>query len=114
MYPFVEIERVTKKIDKFLLGPIQLTIEPKTITALVGDNGSGKSTLIKMIMNLVHPSEGTIKAFSHDVQAIDEIWKQHIAYQPQTLIGYDTFTGSQLSRFIAYWYPNWDEQLFEE
>lgn len=114
MYPFVEIKNVSKKIDQFLLGPVQLTIEPGTVTALVGDNGSGKSTLIKMIMNLVNPTEGTIEAFSHDVHSNDEVWKEYIAYQAQTTIGYDTFTGIDLKQFISHWYPNWDEALFRK
>ncbi|WP_412733934.1 ATP-binding cassette domain-containing protein [Halalkalibacterium halodurans] len=34
-----------KKVDaSFSLGPISFTLEPGTVTALVGDNGSGKST----------------------------------------------------------------------
>lgn len=112
MSHFIEVKDVEKKIDHFKLGPIQLSIEPGTITALVGDNGSGKSTLLKMIMNLVNYDAGTITVFNQPVHEDDEEWKKEVAYQPQTVIGYDGFTGNELNDLIAHWYPNWDQKLF--
>lgn len=112
MYPLIEVKNITKKIDHFVLGPVQLTIEPGTVLALVGDNGSGKSTLIKMMMNLVHPTEGDITAFGHNIREVD-VWKQQIAYQPQTTIGYDAFNGNHLKELVSRWYPTWDENLFQ-
>lgn len=113
MYPVIEINNVTKKIDRFSLGPVQLTIEPGTVTALVGDNGSGKSTLIKIIMNLVHPTEGEISVFGHNNREVD-VWKEQIAYQAQTSIGYDAFNGNHLKGLVSRWYPNWNEDLFQQ
>src|SRR5699024_10327696 len=43
-----------------------------------------------------------------------ETWKTNIAYQAQTQIGYDSFTGKQLKQLISEWYPHWDEQLFHK
>lgn len=114
MYPFIEIKQVTKKIDNFTLGPVNLTIETGTVTAFIGDNGSGKSTLIKMIMNLVHPTEGEIVAFGHHFHDEQEIWKEQIAYLPQTSIGYDAFNGTHLKKLVSRWYPNWDNTLFNQ
>lgn len=99
-------------MEEFHLGPINLTIEPGTITALVGNNGSGKSTLLKLIMNLVQPTKGTIQVNNLFVDAEHEDWKQFIAYQPQTIVGWDAFTGNMLKELISPLYPNWDEQLF--
>ncbi len=41
----LEVLSVEKKIEDFLLGPINLTLESGTVTALIGNNGAGKSTL---------------------------------------------------------------------
>lgn len=112
MEKYIEIHNVQKEIDNFKLGPINLNIEPGTVTALVGDNGSGKSTLLKMIMNLVNADSGTIKAFGEFVNGDNEEWKKQIAYQPQTTIGFDAFTGNDLNQLISHWYPNWDQKLF--
>ncbi|MEN1966782.1 ABC transporter ATP-binding protein [Lentibacillus sp. N15] len=114
MYGWLDITQLQKKVDDFRLGPIDLSIEPGTITTLVGNNGSGKSTLLKLIMNLVNPDTGNIKVFDKFVYEPDESWKDKIAYQAQTTIGYDPYTGSQLQALIADLYPNWDDALFTE
>lgn len=111
---WIDINNVTKKVDNFQLGPISFDIQPGTITALVGNNGSGKSTLFKMMMNLVNFDDGHITVFNKHVNGEDESWKQHIAYQPQTPIGFDAFTGKQLQDLISEWYPNWDDELFNQ
>lgn len=112
MNQVLNIEDLTKKIDRFTLGPMNITIEPGTITALVGNNGSGKSTLLKIIMNLVKPTTGDVVLFDQEVNGEGEDWKNRVAYQPQTAIGYDLFTGEELKTLIAHWYPSWDETLF--
>lgn len=112
MKPFAEIKQVKKKVDEFHLGPVDLTIEPGTITALVGNNGSGKSTLLKLMMNLAATDEGGIDIFQKNVQGTNESWKQQVAYQPQRQVGWDPFTGNSLKELISALYPNWDEELF--
>lgn len=108
----IHISQLEKKIDDFHLGPIHLTIERGTITALVGNNGSGKSTLLKLIMNLAKADMGNIRVNDILISGEDESWKQYIAYQPQTTIGYDPFTGKALKDLIANWYPQWDDKFF--
>lgn len=113
MESWVKVKDLEKQIDNFKLGPVNMSIEPGTITALVGSNGSGKSTYLKLLMNLVKPDLGWVKMFNNHVGGTDEDWKKHVAYQPQIQIGYDDFTGYALKNLISYWYPNWDESLFE-
>lgn len=80
MNGWLGITRSQKKIDDFHLGPIDLTIEHGTVITLVSNNGSGKSVRLKMIMNLVKPDWGNIKAFDKFIYGKDESWKNKIAY----------------------------------
>jgi manganese/iron transport system ATP-binding protein len=57
------------------------TLEPGTITALVGMNGSGKSTLFKTIMGFVAPVAGQVRIGGTSVAAAQK--KQWLAYVPQ-------------------------------
>lgn len=46
--------------DQFVLGPINLTVEPGELLFIAGGNGSGKTTLAKLIMGLYVPESGKI------------------------------------------------------
>lgn len=75
MNALLDISMLEKKVDEFQLGPIDLQIEPGTITAIVGNNSSGKSTLLKLIMNLAKPDTGSITLANQFVYGKDESWK---------------------------------------
>ena len=64
----------------FLLGPISLTLEPGTVTFLVGGNGSGKSTLAKLITGLYAPQSGDIYLNDELITDRDREWyRQHFS-----------------------------------
>lgn len=109
----IVVEQVEKKVKDFVLGPIDFSIQPGTVTAIVGENGSGKSTLLKTMMNLYKRNYGTVKFFSKDV-ADGEEWKSQVAYQGQQAYGYEIFTLKEMHEFISKWYPNFDHELYEE
>lgn len=109
---WVGMNRIVKQMDDFHLGPIDLTLEAGTITALVGNNGSGKSTILKLLMHLAKPDEGVIQLFGEAVDSTDKNWKSHVAYLPQQAVGNQMFTGESLRKLTASWYPHWDESYF--
>ena len=41
-----------------MIAPIDLSLEPDAITALLGPSGSGKSTLLRILTGLVQPTRG--------------------------------------------------------
>lgn len=110
----IMMKAATKTIEDFQLGPIDLQFETGTITVLAGDNGAGKSTLLKMLMNLAPADSGTIEIGGQTVSFENEEWKQVIAYQPQTVIGWDLFRGSELVSLMAGLYPAWDQTFFDK
>src|SRR5690625_6529311 len=64
------------------------------------------------MMGLVKSNQGTIKMFDQFVHQQDESWKKEVAYQPQTTIGSDAFTGKALRDLDSHFYPNWNDELF--
>lgn len=49
------------KSQPYLLNNINLTIDDGEYISVLGENGCGKSTLIKLILNLLSPTKGTIE-----------------------------------------------------
>lgn len=46
---------------------IDFTVQPGTITGLLGGNGAGKTTTIAMILGLIEPSSGHIDVLGYDI-----------------------------------------------
>lgn len=70
-----------------VLEGIDLTLEPGTLTALVGRSGSGKSTLMKLLPRFYEPTEGQVRLNGVDIKEIDLDWlRQHIALVSQQVV----------------------------
>lgn len=64
---------------------VSLTIEPATLTALIGSNGSGKSTLIRLLAGLLRPSAGDVLLDGRPLDAWEpRLRAREIAYMPQS------------------------------
>lgn len=67
--PLIELTGVRKSFGPVtVLKGVDLTIQPGTVTALVGDNGAGKSTLIKGLAGVQPYDEGVVKFDGEVVQ----------------------------------------------
>ncbi|MEB3883283.1 metal ABC transporter ATP-binding protein [Lyngbya sp. CCY1209] len=73
---------VTYNNARLALYNANCTVEPGTITALVGPNGGGKSTLFKSIMGFLQPTEGRIRVGDLPVKKAQK--RQLMAYVPQS------------------------------
>ena len=56
----IKINNLTYKYDKVILDNINLEIDEKKITFIIGTNGSGKSTLANLISGLIFTKDGNI------------------------------------------------------
>ncbi|WP_061966049.1 ABC transporter ATP-binding protein [Demequina aurantiaca] len=66
-----------------ILRDVSLTLEPGTITALVGATGSGKSTVALAATRLARPTEGEIRLDDTDLSTIAALG-DHVALVPQS------------------------------
>ncbi|MGD0307367.1 MAG: AAA-associated domain-containing protein [Candidatus Acidiferrales bacterium] len=64
--PIVEARQIEKSYTQpdgrsiQVIAPVDFTIEPDTIIALLGPSGSGKSTLLRMLSGLAQPTSGEV------------------------------------------------------
>jgi NitT/TauT family transport system ATP-binding protein len=66
LQPILEARQIAKGYQQpegreiQVVAPIDLSIEPNTILALLGPSGSGKSTILRMLSGLLAPSKGEV------------------------------------------------------
>jgi ATP-binding cassette, subfamily C, bacterial CydD len=66
------------------LREINLALEPRTLTAVVGRSGTGKSTLVNLLMRFADPSEGAILADGASISVLPAAqWRKNVALVPQ-------------------------------
>lgn len=88
----VEVRDLTVRIgDRALLDDIHLTLEPGTITAVVGRTGGGKSTLVDALCRLIQVPAGTIFLDGRDITTIPlASLREQIGYAPQEAFLFST------------------------
>jgi putative ABC transport system ATP-binding protein len=55
-----------------VLRDINLTVEPRSLVAVVGPSGSGKTTLLGLLAGLDRPTRGTVHLDGQDLGTLDE------------------------------------------
>ncbi|HEV7432993.1 MAG TPA: ABC transporter ATP-binding protein [Steroidobacteraceae bacterium] len=66
----ISIENLSKQYGATaVVDAVSMTIEPRSVTVIVGTSGSGKSTLLRMINRLVEPSGGRVLIDGNDTAA---------------------------------------------
>lgn len=112
--PLLSLTSVRKTLPGFHLGPINLSVEPGYVLAILGPNGSGKSTLLRMLPGLVHPDSGGLRAFGRDYFGQNLEVRSRIGYVPDTSVGHEEMNAPDLGVFVGHWYPTWDQDRYEE
>jgi len=66
--PALAISGLSKRYgDRTVVGPLDFSLPPGSVTGLLGGNGAGKTTTIGMIMGLIEPTAGKIHVFGVDM-----------------------------------------------
>ena len=69
----------------FVLKNMNLNIKSGTTIGLIGESGIGKTTLINLILGLIQPTNGTIKADGINIFENTKKWQSQIGYVPQDI-----------------------------
>jgi ABC-type multidrug transport system ATPase subunit len=88
---------------------LDLTVEPGQVYGFLGRNGAGKSTALRVIMGITAPSAGEVHLFGRRQDREDPAVRRRIGYVAQEQAFYGWMTPVDLGRFVAGFYPTWDD-----
>lgn len=111
----VQVDSVVRRFGaRTALDGATLAVPRGGVFGLIGVNGSGKTTLIKHILGLLRPQQGTVRVFELDPVAQPVAVLKRIGYlsEDNDLPGW--MTVSELCRYTAAFYPDWDPAFAEE
>lgn len=69
---------------------LSLEAQAGQVVVLTGPNGSGKSTLIKLMLGLLSPQRGMVRADGIELRQLSQHWwRSHVGYAPQEPVFFD-------------------------
>lgn len=100
----IEIKNVSKtyagKHEK-ALDSVSFNVERGEVLGLVGPNGAGKSTLIKMLVGMLHFTDGDISICGKSILTNTLEAKQIIGFVSDNHSVYDKLSGMEFLKFVA-------------
>lgn len=95
------IDHVSKAYkDKVAVDDVSITITTG-IWGLLGANGAGKTTLMRMVANILKPTNGEIRFDGVSIQTLDEKYRDIFGYLPQEFGFYPEFSVKDYLEYIA-------------
>ncbi len=87
-----------------VLRGVTFTLEPGTITAVIGANGAGKSTLLRTVFGVIRPTSGRIRYLDTDITQLDpgQRLRLGLTFVPQGRSNFPTMTVQENLEMGAY------------
>jgi ABC-2 type transport system ATP-binding protein len=93
------------------LDNVSLTVEPGTVTGLLGRNGAGKTTLMRIITGQEFPTSGGVRVFGAAPAENDAVLRRMVFVREEQ--PYPNFRVRHAIRVASWFYPNWSAELAE-
>jgi ABC-2 type transport system ATP-binding protein len=102
MTPAVLLERMTKSYGKNRgVTDLDLEVESGCVLGFLGPNGAGKTTTIRVLLDLIRPTQGRALVFGLDSRRESIAIRRRSGYLPGELSLYGRLTGEETLRYFA-------------
>jgi ABC-2 type transport system ATP-binding protein len=107
--PAIETRGLSKSFGRTeALAPLDLVVPRGAVFALVGHNGAGKTTLIKLLLNILRPTQGSATVLGEPAEALTGQSFKHIGYVSENQGMPEWMTVQAMMDYLRPFYPNWD------
>jgi len=98
---------------KEVLRGVNLEVPAGSIFGFLGRNGAGKTTTIKQMLGLLKPSRGVCRMLGIDAAKDPLAVRRAVGYMAEDQQMYGWMEVREIIRWVASFYPQWDEKLIE-
>ena len=110
MTPTISVAGLSRRYrGQAALDDVSLTVEPGTVTGLLGRNGAGKTTLLRIITGLEFPTGGEVKVFGAAPAENDAVLRRMVFVREEQ--AYPDFRVRHAIQVASWLYPNWSAEL---
>jgi len=103
----VRLSGLVKRFPGFELGPLDLTLEPGTVLALVGPNGAGKTTTLNCMAGLMVPDQGETEVFGAPVGPARTDYRRDVGYVGEENGFFRRWTVRRNLDYLEQFLPGW-------
>lgn len=115
MNDILKIKSLSKSLNDFYLGPLDLSIKRGSILGYIGENGAGKSTTIKLILGDMEKESGQIYIFGKKIEDLTEDEKKKIAFVFEDFFFPQEMNIKEVEKFHSMYYGNyWEKEKFNK
>lgn len=102
MSTVIHTENLTRRFGDFVaVDHLNLEVQAGQVLGFLGPNGSGKTTTIRMLLGLLHPSEGRAEVLGYDIVRQAAQVRAHTGYMSQKFALYNELSVRENLAFYA-------------
>lgn len=110
--PVIELCDLSRRYGKLdAVDGLSLRVLPGRCYGFFGRNGAGKTTTIKCLLNLLHPTSGSVRVFGLDPQADEVAIKSRLAYVPDAVAFYPWMSVRDTIEYYASFREHWNRDV---
>src|SRR5271167_3779281 len=108
----IRVNNLWKKFGRHdALRGLSFTVPQGSAYALIGANGAGKTTTIKVLMNILEPTQGSATILGVDSRRISPRELSRIGYVSESQDMPERLTVAQYLDYLRPFYATWDSDL---
>jgi ABC-2 type transport system ATP-binding protein len=100
--PAIDADGLTKRYGRHRgIAGVDLEVDAGEVFGFLGPNGAGKTTTIRLLLDLIRPSAGTIRVLGLDPRRDGVALRRRVGYLPGDLRLYERLTARELLTYFA-------------
>lgn len=102
MSPAIELTHLQKNYGRHTaVESLDLSIHPGSVFGLIGPNGAGKTTTLRMILDVIRPTSGSVRVLGEDPRTAGPRLRRRVGFIPGELRLDGRMTGRRMLDFYA-------------